>query len=124
MTSADGVTEDNVSVEDIRRCLLYSLDWAEELSHNKREYAAAVTDFSQDIRRIKRELMSSFKPDSHPPYGLQDILCGLTAARTMAEVMRERDPEKGDCLTRFLEGLNHAQKEFLRRVRPDMVPQV
>ncbi|HSQ50676.1 MAG TPA: hypothetical protein VLL94_05340 [Nitrospiraceae bacterium] len=117
MEAKDELSEANVSVHDIHRCLLSSLDFAEDFAHNQREHAAAVTDFSQDIRMIKRVLMSSFKPD-FVPASLHDIICGLIAARVIAEIMRERDPEKSDSLTRFMEGLNHAQAEFIGKVRP------
>ena len=117
MEAKDELSEDNVSVHDIRRCLLSSLDFAEDFAHNQRDHAAAVTDFSQDILRIKRELMSAFEPDLVPA-SLHDIICGLMAAKTMAEIMRERDPEKSGSLTRFVEGLNHAQAEFIVKVRP------
>jgi hypothetical protein len=117
MEAKDELSEDNVSVHDIRMFLLSSLDFAEDFAHNQREHAAAVTDFSQDIRRIKRELMSAFKPDLVPA-SLPDILCLLTAARTAAEIMRERDPEKSGSLARFVEGLNHAQETFIGKVRP------
>lgn len=63
--------------------------------------------------------MSSFKPDLVPA-SLHDIICGLTAARAIAEIMRERDPEKSGSLTRFVEGLNHAQAEFIEKVRPQL----
>ena len=91
MEEKDELSEDDMSVYYIRRYLLSSLDFAEDFAHNQREHAASVTDFSQGIRRIKMELMSSFKQDLAPA-SLHDIICGLIAARVIAEIMLERDP--------------------------------
>lgn len=113
---------DELSIWDLRRRLLSSVDFAEDFAHNRPEYAAAVTNFSQEIRRIKKELMSSFEEGS-PPSSLHDIVIGLTGARAMASIMAERHPEKSGPLTGFVEGLDHAQEEFIRRVRPDVKPQ-
>ena len=118
MKSAD----DRPSLWDLRTELLSSIDFAEDFAHNRPEYAAAVTSFSQDIRRIKKELMSSFKEGSAPS-SLHDIVNGLTIAGAMASIMAEHHPEKSGPLTRFVESLNHAQEEFIQKVRPDVKPQ-
>ncbi len=103
----------------IRSCLLSSLDFAEDFAHHKPEHAAAVTRFSREIQRIKKELMSSFEEGSAPGT-LPDIVNGLTGARAMASIMAERQPEKSGSLNRFVEGLQHAQEEFIRKIRPDL----
>jgi hypothetical protein len=112
---------DRPTLWDIRSCLLSSLDFANEFAHDRPEYAAAVARFSQEIRRIKKELITSFKDDLvlSP---LHDIVNGLTGARGMASVMAERHPEKSGPLTQFVEGLQHAQEEFIRKVRPEVHP--
>lgn len=101
---------------DLRACLLSSVDFADDFAHNRPEYAADVTRFSQEIRRIKEEFMSSFEKDSAPS-SLHDIVIGLTGARAMASIIAERHPEKSGPLTRFVEGLEHTQEEFIGKVR-------
>jgi hypothetical protein len=110
MKSAD----DRPSLWDIRACLLSSLDFADEFAHDRPEYAAAVARFSQEIRRIKKELMTSFKDDLVLA-PLHDIVNGLTGATGMASIMAERHPEKSGPLTRFVEALQHAQNEFIAK---------
>lgn len=82
MTSAD----DSPSFRDIRACLLSSVDFAEEFAHDRPEYSAAVTRYSQEIRRLKKELRSSLQEDSARS-GLPDIMVGLSGARAMASIM-------------------------------------
>jgi len=114
---------DSPSIWDIRACLLSSVDFAEEFAHNRPEYTDAVTRFSQEIRRIKKELMSAFDEDLvQAP--LHDIVNGLVGARGIASIMAERHPEKSGPLAQFEDGLNHAQEEFIRKVRPDIPPDV
>jgi hypothetical protein len=43
---------------------------------------------------------------------------GLTGAKGMVLIMAERHPEKSGPLTRFVVGLNDAQEELIRSVRP------
>ncbi|MEP6934857.1 MAG: hypothetical protein ABI988_13110 [Nitrospirota bacterium] len=113
---------DELSVWDLRTHLLSSVDFAQDFAHNRPEHAAAVTSFSQEIRRIKKELMISFEEGSAPS-SLHDIVNGLTSARALASIMAEHHPEKSGPLTEFVEGLKHAQEEFIRKVRPDVEPQ-
>jgi hypothetical protein len=40
----------------------------------------------------------------------------------MASIMAERHPEKSGHLTRFVEGLHHAQKELIGKVGPGDEP--
>jgi len=110
------LADDRPSLGDIRAGLLSSVDFADDFAYNRPEYAADVTRFSQEIRRIKKELMSSFE-ESSAPSSLPDILVGLSGARAMASIMAERHPEKSGPLTRFVEGLKHAQEEFIGKVR-------
>ena len=106
---------DRPTVWDIRGYLLSSLDFAERYAHHKPEHASDVARFSQELRRLKNELLSSFEKDSvQAP--LHDIVVGLTGARAMAEIMAERHPEKCGPLTQFVEGLKHAQAEFIGKV--------
>jgi hypothetical protein len=113
MQSAD----DRPSLWDLRACLLSSVDFADDFAHSRPEYAAAVTRFSQEIWRIKKELMSSIKEGSAPS-SLHDIVNGLTGARAMASIMAEYHPEKSGPLTQFVEGLKHAQAELIGKVHP------
>ena len=117
MKSADDVP----SVRDLRACLLSLVDVAEELAHNRPEYAAAVTSFSQEIRRIKKELVSSFELGSvrHE----LEILNELIPARVIVQLMEECHPEKRGLLTKLQEDLGHAWEEINRRTRPDVDPQ-
>ena len=105
------------SIWDIRNGLLSCIDHAEEYALRHPEHAEAVTRLVQELRRIKKELMSSFKPNVRPA-PRQDLLYGLTNMRVFAEFMRERDPENSDALTRVVDDLIHAQAEFLGKVRP------
>jgi|GEM_PF-491466 hypothetical protein len=116
----EGIMESakEVSVWNIRGCLLSSLDFAEDLSHNQPEHAAAVSSFTQDVRRIKKELMRSFEKGAAPS-SLHDIMTALTGAKTLASIMAEHDPEKNELLTGFVESLKYAQEEFIQKVQPD-----
>lgn len=110
-----------LSVWDIRACLLSSVDFAEDLAHDRPEFADVVTRFSQEVRRIKKELMIAFKDDfvSAP---LHDIENELLGARVIASNLAKCSPEKSSPFNRFEEGLKHAQEEFIRKVRPEMYP--
>ena len=116
MKSADHVP----SVQNLRACLLSLVDVAEELALNRPGYAAAATSFSQEIRRIKKELVSSFEMDS-VRHELA-ILNELTRAQVMAQLMEESHPEKRGFLTKLQEDLGHAWGELNRRIRPDVEP--
>ena len=113
---------DYPSLWDIRRCLLSSVDFAEDFALSHPEHAEAVTRFSQEIRRIKRELTSSIEEGSAPSEP-HDIVVGLSGARGMASIMAKRHPEKSGILIRFGEGLKHAREEFIRNVRPEIYRQ-
>lgn len=52
--------DDRPSLWDLRACLLSSVDSAEDFAHDLPEPAASVTRFTQEIRKITKELMSSF----------------------------------------------------------------
>jgi len=107
---------DRPTLWDIRSCLLSSLDFAEGYAHHQPKHASDVARFSQELRRLKSELMRSFEKDSLPtPH---DIVVGLTGARAMAGIMAERHPEKSGPLTQFVEGLKHAQAEFIGKAYP------
>ena len=114
-------TDDRPSLWEIRSCLLSSVDFAEDFAHNRPECAVAVTSFLQDIRRIKKELMSSFEEGSASS-SLPDIVNGLMGARTMASIMAERHPERSGPLSKFVEDLNLAQKQLIRSLRPEVYP--
>ena len=118
MKSAD----DGPSVWDVRRCLLSSVDYLEGFAHHRSEHATAVTSFSQEIRRIQKELMSSFEED-YPPSSLHEVVAGLMGAKAIVWAMAERHPEKSVPLTGFVESLKHAQEEFIQRVQRDVKPQ-
>jgi hypothetical protein len=107
---------DRPSVWDVRACLLSSVDFAEDFALDRPEFADAVIRFSQEVRRIKKELMTSFKDDLVLA-PLHDIVNGLVGARGMASIMAERHPEKSGPLIQFVEGLKHAQEEFIGKVR-------
>jgi len=109
---------DRPTVWDIRSNILSSLDFAERYAHHKPEHASDVARFSQELQRLKNELMRSLEKDSvQAP--LHDIVTGLTGARAMAAVMAERHPEKCGPLTQFVEGLKYAQAEFIGKVYPE-----
>src|SRR5262245_15846171 len=116
----EGIMESEIekpSFWDIRTYLLSSLDFAEGYVHHQPEHASDVARFSQELRRLKNQLMSSFEKDLvQAP--LHDIVHGLTSARAMAEIMAERHPEKCGPLTQFVEGLKHAQAEFMGKILP------
>jgi len=83
MARQEGAMKSDVeypSLWDIRRCLLSSVDVAEDFSLNHPEHAEAVTRFSQEIRRLKKELMSLFEEGSFAS-SLHDIVNGLSGAR-------------------------------------------
>jgi len=113
MKSAD----DSPSFWNIRTCLLSSLDFAEDFASNCPDHAADVARFSQELRRLKKDLMTSFKDDIVLAL-LHDIVTRLMGAKGMASLMAERHPEKSGPLTQFVERLEHAQAEFIRKVRP------
>ena len=112
-------TDESPSFWDIRRCLLSSVDFAEDFSFHHPEHADAVTRFSQEIRRLKKQLMSSFAEGSFPS-SLHDIVNGLSGAKALATILAERHPEKSSPLSGFVDGLKHAQDEFVRKVRPEV----
>jgi hypothetical protein len=104
------------TVWEVRRFLLSTLDLLECYAHHRPEHASAVARFSQELRRLKDELMSSFEAGSTQTT-LPDILNQLTAVRGTASLMAEHHPESGS-LTRFVESLQHAQEDFIGKVRP------
>ena len=114
-------SEERPSIWDLRSFLLSSLDFAEDFANNCPEHAAAVTRYSQEIRRIKEELMITLQDDSYPS-SLHDVLNGIIGARAMAPIIAERHPEKTGPLTKFVENLKRAQEEFIGKVRPDVDP--
>jgi len=109
--------DDRPSIWDIRACLLSSVHSAEDFAHDSPESAASVTRFTQEIRRIIKELMSSFYGRLAPPSPFQHFMDGLSSARTMASIMAQRDFENREALTRLMEGLIYAQEEFRRSFR-------
>ena len=113
MKSAD----DSPSFWNIRNWLLSSLDFAEDFTSNCPIHAADVARFTHELRRLKKDLMTSFEGDVVLA-PLHDIVTGLMGARGMGSIMAERHPEKSGPLTQFVEGLEHAQAEFIGKVRP------
>jgi hypothetical protein len=113
---------DRPSFWDIRRCLLSPIDFAENLALSQPKHADAVSRFSQELLRLKKELTLLFEKEIVPT-PLHDIVNGLIGARGMAEMMSERHPELRAPLERFVRGLIEAQKKFIREVRPDLQPQ-
>ena len=111
---------DRPSVWDLRTYLLSSLDFAEYFARNRPEHAGAVARFSNEVRRIKNEVMSSFDKTSAPS-SLHDIVNGLTRAKAIASNMAERHPEKSGPLTKFEGDLKHAQQELIQSVRPEVL---
>jgi hypothetical protein len=105
------------TVWEVRRFLLSTLDLLQSYAHHRPEHASAVAHFSQELRKLKDELMSSFEEGSAQTT-LPDILNQLTAVRGVASLMAERHPEKSGPLTQFVEGLEHPQAEFIGKVRP------
>jgi hypothetical protein len=112
--------DDRPSIGDIRTCLLSSIDFAEDLAHNRPEHAAAIGSFLENIRRVKRELMSSFEEGSTRS-SLPDIVNGLTGARAMALIMAKHHPEKGDLLHGFVQSLNNIQEKLVRSIQPNLI---
>jgi|SRR5262245_7693291 len=105
------------TVWEVRRFLLSTLDLLEGYAHHRPEHASAVARFSQELRRLKDELMNSFEAGSAQTT-LPDILNQLTAVRGTASLMAERHPEKSG-FPQFVEGLQHAEAEFfIGKVRP------
>ena len=90
----------------------------EGYAHHRPEHASAVARFSQELLRLKEELMSSFEAGSARTT-LPDIVNQLTAVSGLASAMAERHPEKSGPLTQFVEGLKQAQTEFVGKVRPE-----
>jgi hypothetical protein len=105
-------------VWDIRACLLSSVDWAQDFAEDHPEFANAVEHFSQEVRRIKKQLMASLRDDSIPA-SLHDIVNGVTGARGSALVMAERHPDKSGALNLFEEELTHTLKNLVRAIRPE-----
>src|SRR5262249_46325999 len=70
---------DRPSVWDLSACLLSSVDSAEDFAHPLPESAASVTRFTQEIRRIIKELMSSFYERLAPPSPYANIMNGLSS---------------------------------------------
>ena len=114
--------DDIPSFWDIRRCLLSSVDYAEEFSLNHPEHTGAVTRFSQEIRRLKKDLMSTFAEGSAPS-SLHEIVNALSGARALVTILADRHPEKSSPLSGFADSLKHAQEEFIRTVRPEVYGQ-
>jgi hypothetical protein len=111
------LADNSPSFWNIRACLLSSLDFAEDFASNSPDHAANVARFSQELRRLKKDLMTSFEGDLVLA-PLHDIVNGLMGARGMASIMAERHPEKSGPLRQFVEGLIHAQAEFIGKARP------
>ena len=109
---------DRPTVWDIRGMVLSSLNFAERYAHHKPEHASDVARFSQELRTLNNDLMRAFEKDSVPVHPL-DIMIGLTGARAMAAIMAECQPEQCGSLTQFVEGLKHAQAEFMGKVYPE-----
>jgi hypothetical protein len=109
--------DDRQAFWDIRTCLLSSADCAESFARTRPEHLDAVTRFVQEIRRLKDELMESFR-DDWIDAPLHDIVNGLTIARGMASLMAERHPDQQAFLTRFEDGLRQAHEIFIRKVQP------
>lgn len=112
---------DRPTLWHIRGCLFSSLDHADMFAHNRPEFADAVTRFTREVRRIKKELITSFEEDLVLA-PLHDIVNGLTGAKGMASIMAEHHPEKSDAINRFVKDLNDAQQKSIREVRPDVSP--
>ena len=110
---------DSPSLWDIRRCLLSSVDFAEDYALSHPEHADAVTRFSQEIRKLKTELMSSFEGGSALS-ALDEIVNALSGARALVMILADRHPNKTRPLTRFEEGLINAQEKLIRNVRPEV----
>ena len=106
---------DRPTVWQVRSFLLSTLDLLEGYAHHRPEHASAVARFSQELRRLKDELMSSFEAGSARTT-LPDIVKQLTAVSGLASAMAERHPEKRGSLTQFVEGLGRAHKEFFEIV--------
>ena len=115
------LSDDGPSIWDIRNCLLSSLDFAEGFARDRPEYAAAVSHFSQDLRRIKNEFMLRCEEGSASS-SLPDIVNGLTGARAMALIMAERNPAKREAFTCFVEEFIQAQQQLVREVHPGLNP--
>jgi hypothetical protein len=111
-------TNDRPSVWDIRACLLSCVDWAQDFAEDHPEFADAIEHFSQEVWRIKKQLMASLRDDSIPA-SLHDIVNGVMGARAGALVMAERHPEKSGALNLFEEDLTQALKNLVRTIRPD-----
>ena len=110
------LADESPSFWNVRTSLLSSLDFAEDFARNCRDHAADVAHFTDELRRHKKDLMTSFESDIVPA-PLQDIVNGLMDARVMASMMAERHPKKSGPLTQFVDGLEHAQTEFMGKVR-------
>ena len=108
--------DDKSPLWHLRAFLLSSVDFAEDFAFKHPEHADAVSHFLEELRRIKKELMTSFEETSRPA-SLHDIRLGLMGAKAMASVVAERHPERSGLLTRFQEDLTQAQWDFIRKVQ-------
>jgi hypothetical protein len=108
------------SVQTLRAALLCVVDVAEELAQNRPEYAAAATSFSQEVRKIRKELVSSFELGSVQRE--LAILNELTYTKTIVSIMEERYPEKRGFFTKLNEDLGHAWGELIRSIVRDEKP--
>jgi hypothetical protein len=106
------------TIWDLRACLLSSLGFAEDFASNQPEHATAVAHFSDELRRIRRELMNLFQDPSTPSSSLHDIVNGLTGAKGIASIMAQRFPDKSPVLTKLEEDLARAGNELIQKVRP------
>jgi hypothetical protein len=104
------------TIWDLRACLLSSLGFAEDLARNQPEHATALALFSDELRRIRRELMN--QDPSTPSSSLHDIVNGLTGARGIASIMAQRFPDKSPALTKLEEELARAGNELIQKVCP------
>jgi hypothetical protein len=111
------VGDESPSVWDLRAGLLSTVDFAEDYAHDLPKSAATVTHFTQEIRRITKELTSSLYGRLGPLSPFYKIVDGLSSVRKLASIMAERDPANSEALTRFVESLIHAQEEFLGNLR-------
>jgi hypothetical protein len=72
--------DERPSVWDLRACLLSSVDSAEEFAHDLPKSATTVTRFRQEIRRIIKDLMSSYYGRLGPLSPISKIMDGLSSS--------------------------------------------
>src|SRR5215475_1312669 len=84
-------TVQDALLSNIRGCLLASIDVAKDFGHGHPEYAAAVTRFSEEIGRIKEELLSSFQKGSVSS-SVDDIVEQLRIAKWAVPLIAEHRP--------------------------------